>query len=476
METLKRQSILANVGWLAGANVAVKPLWFVFLLVSTRLLGPGEFGKYMYGISFVAIIAMIFDGGVDILLIREVAARPDEFSRFTSHSTLLKILLAFLSIAASYLAATFFGQPPDVVAVIMLAAVYSAANSLMLHFRSVFRAFEVMRYEAYSIMVEKLLVVACCGLALLISLRAQVFTFAYAAAYALAAGGTFLFLRRRFEGLRMNIDVSYLWNSIIRPALPFALMNIFVIIYFRSGTLILKGITNSETSVGYFNSGYRLIESYMMFPIVIVAPLYPLFSRLVEQRDYLAQVSREALRTIWAVSAFISIPIAVFPREVTTLLYGPDYLGGSTAVGLLGLATIPIGMTFLTGTIIAATGRQTRSNINILIVSLLNVALNVVMISNYGVAGAAITTLVTEILLAALNCWLVREFLEVRGILKLLVNVLLPLLMLLIIKAAGVLPEVLAVRLVLAFAVVAGSYFSLGVVSPNDIRRLVGRR
>ena len=168
-------------------------------------------------------------------------------------------------------------------------------------------------------------------------------------------------------------------------------------------------------------------------------------------------------------------PLQCFPREVTALLYGQDYLGGSTAVGLLSLATVPIGMTFLTGTIIAATGRQTRSNINILIVSLINVAMNFVMISSYGVAGAAITTLVTEILLAALNCWLVREFLGIAGVLKLLLKIILPLLVLFILKAAGLLPNPFLLRVALAFVLVAGMYVALGVVVSNDIRRLLRR-
>ncbi len=473
---VQRQTILQNIGWLAVGNLAVKPAWFLFLLLSTRYLGPVEFGKYMYAISFVAIIGVILEGGVDLLIVREVAARPHEFAIIAAHSIALKVILAFLSIGVAYAAALAVHPSPDTVNVIMLAAVYSSCNSLMLHFRSVFRAFEVMKYEAHSIIAEKLLVIVCCGAALLINLHAETFTLGYAVAYTLAAAATFWSLKKHFGGIQFRIDPAYLWKNILRPALPFALMNIFVILYFRSGTIILRGVTHSEESVGYFNSGYRLIESYMMFPTILVAPLYPVFSRRGTETSYLQKIARDSLRTIWAVSALVSIPIAVFHREVTLLLYGDGYLGGATSVGILGLATIPIGMTFLTGIIIAATGKQGKSNLFIFMVTVLNVALNFVMIHRLGVTGAALTTLITEVVLATLNCWLVKEYLPPGEVGRLLLKLGVPFVTLAVLKTAGFLPQSTLLRLALGVGIVTAFFYASGMVRLDDAKKIMGRR
>jgi O-antigen/teichoic acid export membrane protein len=274
---LPRQSISKNIRWLAGANILVKPIWFLFLLASARILGPLEFGNYMYALSFLAVIAVFFEGGLDILLVRDIALSPESYSKFFSHSYFLKVIFAIMVAVVANTVALAFDYSTETRILVLIASMYNMFNSLMLHFRSVFRAFEVMQFEALSIIFEKGFVIIICGLSLIVAPNASVFMLTFTFAYLLASVGTLTILRLKFSIPKLNIDIKYLWTNVLKPALPFALMNIFIVIYFRSGTLILDNLTHDKQLVGYYNAGFRLIESFMLFPTILVAPIYPAF-------------------------------------------------------------------------------------------------------------------------------------------------------------------------------------------------------
>ena len=99
---LPKQSIRQNISWLVTVNVLSKPIWFVFLLVSARLLGPLEFGKYMLSIGFMSVVIGVFEGGIDIHSIRTLAAFPDRFQEFFSYTIWLKIFSGVIAGMVAY--------------------------------------------------------------------------------------------------------------------------------------------------------------------------------------------------------------------------------------------------------------------------------------------------------------------------------------------------------------------------------------
>lgn len=403
------RGIRANMRDLATAHVAVKPLWFLFILLSTRLLGAAEFGRTMLALSFVSIIAVILEGGVDLLVVRELSARPQAYSVIFRHSLLYKslsgLLVGALALALSFVPA--LGAPSR--ELIAPAIAYSLFNTIMLHVRSVFRAFEVMQYEAVSIGVEKALVMVLCGIALAFCGGALDYLGAMAVAYGLALFWT-LILLRRFRTLPSGpVQSDLLWREVLKPALPFALMNLFSVIYFRSGTLMLKSLTGQDTLVGHYNAGYRLVESYMLFPTIITAPIYPVLARRLAAGQAVADLVGPAARAVLLFTLLITVPLALFRGFFTRLLFGAEFAPAADAVGLVVLAMIPVGLTFVYGALVAAAGRQARANAWIVGATLLNLALNAALIPLWGANGAAATTVLTECVVLTGNAWVVRD-------------------------------------------------------------------
>jgi hypothetical protein len=225
---LERAPVLTNVRWLAAANLAVRPVWFLFLLVSSRLLGPVEFGRTMFAVSFVTLVGVLFEGGVDVLVVRRLA-RSGSIRPPGPLQPLPLAGAAILAVTAASPAVLTGGGPRS-------PSRPSTAFNSPAPFRAVFRAFEVLKYEAISVLVEKIGVTLICGAVLLVSRESGPFLTAYALAYGVGVVFTLVLLVRRLGLPAWRIDTRFLWGEVLRPALPFALMNVFIMVYFRSGT------------------------------------------------------------------------------------------------------------------------------------------------------------------------------------------------------------------------------------------------
>jgi O-antigen/teichoic acid export membrane protein len=409
---IHRQSIRSNVRWLAVANLAIKPAWFLFLMLSARLLGAEEFGRTMLALSFVSILATILDGGVDIHVIRRLSAEPRDYPRLAAHSYPLRVVSALAVAAVTLGLCAFHGIVPVGLPLILPALAFVLFNNLMNHTRAFFRAFEVMRFEAISIMVEKGAVIALCLVPLLLAPRAGNYLLAYAVAYGATAVVSLIMARRLAGPLQGPVEVTHMWKGILKPALPFALMNLFTIIYFRSGTLLLSYLTGRDELVGYYNAGYRLVESYMLFPTIVTGPLYPVMARRHAEGVALSPLLLAATRAILLVSLAITLPLTLFHREFTTAFFGRGYGAAAVSVGIVVLAMIPVGMNFVFGSLVAASGRQPRGNVFIIVVTVLNVLLSLVAIPRAGAAGAAAVTVLTELALMSANLWVVRDYIQ----------------------------------------------------------------
>ncbi len=471
-----RQSITQNLRWLAGTNAIAKPIWFVFLLLSARLLGPGEFGRYMFAISYVAVIAVFLEGGIDIMTVRDLAADPQKYPALGAHTIFLKVLSGLLVCVVAVVSSFLLGIAPEDRILIALAALYSGFFTLITHFRFIFRGFEVMQYEAWSVMAEKLAVVTLCGVTLLFWRTAEWFLVSFASAYVVTCAITLALLTRTLGLPRWAIDRGYLWHDVLRPALPYALMGLFMVVYFRSATLMLKLLTGQEEIVGYYNAGYRIVESFLFFPAIIIGPVYPSFSRFREDRPLIRSLVMQSGRIILLISVVIALPVVFFSSEVTQILFGARFAPAAAAVGIVGLVMVPLGMTWVYGSLVAATARQPQANVIIAVVTCANILGHYLLIPRMGLVGAAWVTLGTEIAIALGNLWVVRDYLTTEDLWFLYGKGLGPALVIGLLKAMGLLPGPFVIQLCMVIALLSVTYLVSGFVRIQDVRKILARR
>lgn len=469
------QGIIQNFRWLMGANVVVKPLWFLFVLLSTRLLGPEEFGRFMFAMAYTVIIAFALEGGIDVLTMRELATDGSRVRTMLGQTLILKLLSAVGLTAVAVGSAVALGLPAETVHLIALAVLPALFNALMTHARYVFRAFEVLRFEARSILVEKVAIVLLGAAALLVARSAVALMAAFALAYAIAAPLTLMMLFRHFGRPVWQPRARAMLQTVIRPALPFALMTVLQVVYLRAGTMMLQWLTGSDTTVGYYNAGYRLVDAFALFPTGVIMPMYASFARGRNDKTKVMQLLPGAARLLLAISTMVALPMLVFHEELVRLIFGPAFVPASAAIGVVILTMVPLGLNWLMTNLAGAVDRQRRLNVFFAVMTGLNLILYWLLIPAFGLAGAAWTTVLTEIAMAASGMWVVRDYLDRKAFTMALGGIALPA------GAAwgcawlGLLPGPFLAQLSLFLAVLVAGFFLTGIARVEEIRRILQR-
>jgi O-antigen/teichoic acid export membrane protein len=116
-----------------------------------------------------------------------------------------------------------------------------------------------------------------------------------------------------------------------------------------------------------------------------------------------------AAGAVLGVALLSTVPLCLWRELWTNLLFGAGFAPAAGTVGLVALAMIPVGLTFVLGTVVAAAGRQTRANGFIVVATIINLLLNAWLIPRWAAEGAATTTVITELCICAGNFWVARD-------------------------------------------------------------------
>jgi O-antigen/teichoic acid export membrane protein len=470
---VKSNSLITNIRWLAFVNLLTKPIWFVFFLIVARVLGPEEYGKLMYALSFSSIIAVLFEGGVDMQTTRYLAQDKKRFYDFIPNSLTVKIWSGLGIIVTSLLFIWIKETTYEIKLLLLLATGYVLINSITTHIRFIFRGFEVMKYEGLSIITEKILVILLGGLSLYIQSKAIFFINGYFIAYLGLLVLTIYILITKIGYISIFSIHTNLFKYVIKPSLPYALMSFFMIIYFRAATILIEYLTHNQSLVGLYNSGYRIVEASLLFPSIIMMPLYPVLARRSNEREFLGNLLNKALGYILLISFLISIPCSLFSFEVIQLLYGQNYTSASICFSIIVLSIIPISFTWVFGTLVAAIGRQVRANYYIFIITILNVVLNYFLIPKHGINAAALITLLTEIAIGIINIYIVRDYLNWKMMTSMLFRLILISIVCIICTNYVVSYLSIPLKISIVMIVILLSFLSFQLVKINDLLRFL---
>jgi O-antigen/teichoic acid export membrane protein len=187
----------------------------------------------------------------------------------------------------------------------------------------------------------------------------------------------------------------------------------------------------------------------------------------------------------------LSLPVSVgallIADPLVRSLYGPAFAGSVPVLVILALTVVPTYFNIVAYQILVAAKRQMTWTKAIAVASVVNPALNLVLIRVFqdrfqnGAIGAALSFLLTEWALMVVGLLVVRQFLQSRTLFRLARSALATVGMAASVEAAGSLGLVSQVLIgVLSFAMLAVLF---RVVAPQDLRgfaprlqRLVVRR
>jgi O-antigen/teichoic acid export membrane protein len=290
-----RIGIARNITWLASANLLVKPFWLLFIVVLCwRYLGTVGFGVFSTALWLAYIPASLTDLGLTRLTVRDVARSPQEASEYFSNLLFLRLAIAPLALLIAVGAGVALGYETSMIWAVLWASIYAIGMLAMIYVRAFFHAFQNLRLEGISMVVEKVLVIGL-GIVGLVTIRTADGTLALMAlGLLIALVMNILWVSGNLARLDRKIVSRHFVKSAVVRALPLGLYAVFIVINLRIGAVLLEH-WHGAGAAGEFAPAFRILEALFLLPAVFSAAIFPRLSALYHDgqiRDFRFVITR----------------------------------------------------------------------------------------------------------------------------------------------------------------------------------------
>ena len=391
------QRLVSNVVLKTIADVVSKSVTLIVAVVAARVFSASDFGVLAMALTTGWLLSVASDAGLPLFLAKE-AAQPSTGHPLSLTSVLrvirIRTVLGACALACGALVGSIVSPRGSVLAfvLILLAQLATAVVDTVSHaYRGVGRS-DIESLLTLSVRVTTgvvavaLLLVSpsLLGLAIVLAalpLCALLISLGIAARLfpRQAADATLDLSGRRFAG-----EIGPIGAGILVSAL-----------YFRCDVYFVEWWHGLDM-VGVYNAAFRIVEALRLFPAAVLAVAFPALCRARN-----AQPVRQLGLLLLAGGSLLMMALLVLAPAILDVLYGPRFVAAGLALQILALA-LPLFFAnyALTHQVIAWQGQHAYFAITLVALAA-NLVGNVTLIPTYGMVGAAVSTLATEVVVSA---------------------------------------------------------------------------
>ncbi len=391
------KAIFKNSSYLLVSQLIVKVFAFAYAIFLAGNIGASDFGTYSAALSIFGLMSLFSDLGINRVLTRDIARDQSELPKLFSTALLLRAFSA----AASFLVLTIFFYLTDpsnlrftltTIALLSLVpqSVALSIDAILIALKKAsFSALGFFLFNMTSFIVGSALIFLGFGVygAITAFLVGQIL-------YAILL----IFLLSSQNKIPFKPFEWKLARELLIKSWPYGVLSAIGFASFRLDTVLLSYLRGG-TETGIYSLAFRFLEAATIIPVAFGTILYPVFSEQAKDPANTKKLFNHSLLIgfLAGIAALIGITIIV-PLFLNRFL-PESFFGSSSALMILSLAIpfifmhIPMGQLLL-----SREGMLKKILFLYLFIFLVNIALMLKIIPQYGYIGAAWITVAIEAL------------------------------------------------------------------------------
>lgn len=329
-------SLASGAALLVLGGLAAQGLAALTGLMVARLLGPSAYGVYAAAFALVGAFAYTFTFGLDGILVREIARHPAQAGVIVPSAGLPALIWSLVLVVFLIALGAWLGDSSQLGALLLVAAPATGLRGLVVQARAALRGFERLGLDAILQSAEGVaaLLLVCAA----IRVRPSAF---YAGAGILLgellAFSLALFILHLYFGPFQSFH-PLVFRRMLRAALPLGLTFTLIGVNLRL-ELLLVGVLSSPYEVGIYAAALAITMLSRPLSLLSAALLPRLAAAYGQVPGAFRTLFRRGLLFAAAPGAALGLATSLFASPLLILLYGPDYLGGASALRILGLVS-----------------------------------------------------------------------------------------------------------------------------------------
>ena len=408
-----QKKLLSGLFWVLLANLLVKPFWILGIEVEVQnAVGDQVYGFYAALFSFSYIFNILLDLGVTNFNTRNIAQHPQLIGKHLSGILGIKVLLFGFYLIVTFSVGLLMGYGSDEFRLLALLTLCQFLNSLILYLRSNFEGLLLFKWDSLFSVLDRLLMILICGCLLwgpklsIFNFQFSIYHFVYAQliAYGITASLALAVIAHKARFRRLRWDRRF-FLVILRKSAPFALLVLLMASYNRIDPILLRKLA-SDADAGIYAGAFRLLDALTMVCYLVSVPLLPVFSKICKEIKPTSVHSplQETLRLVfWPMMLFtvgVAVACAVWAEPLMQWRYHEHADAYVPVFRVVIFGLIPIGITYIFGTLLTAGGKLRQLNIFASTSLVLNIVVNLVLIPQLGATGSAWASLTAQSFMA----------------------------------------------------------------------------
>ncbi len=412
-----QKKFLSNLGLLLLLNVLVKPLYILGIDAEVQnRVGQESYGIYFALLNLSFVFNILIDLGINNFNNRNIAQNEHLIGKHFTKLFSAKALLAFIYAFVTLLLGLALGYKEGDYWILAVLVFNQVIVSFILFARSNLAALHLFKRDGIVSILDRALLVIFCGILLFTEVTDGAFEiiwFVYlqTLAYTITLISALVMVGPRAGRLRWNFDFVFSLH-IFKKSLPYALLILSGSIYTRIDGIMLENLlTDGSFRAGIYAQGFRFYEAACMFAFLFAVLLLPIYSRMLKDGEKVRAMVELSSRILLGIGVLSAI---VFYYHSDWLMHWRyTHVERETIVtfSALMIGFVGICMFYIYGTLMTANDNLRQLNYISYTGLVLNIILNFILIPKYFAFGAAITTMVTQLITGVLQLlFVVRHF------------------------------------------------------------------
>jgi len=370
---------------------------FLVGILTVRYLGPNNYGIINYVRSYVAFFTAIVGLGLNGVIIYEFVNNKNSDGSILGTAMLLRFGAGLICTIFLYLTVWVVDHGETIT---MIVTALQCIQLPFLCLDTINYWYQYQLKSKYSVIAQTLAYIIASGYKIfLLAAGKGVEWFAFATSLDVLILGFFYFgiwIRQHKNPLKWDLLIA---KRILKGSIPFILANIMVVVYGQVDKIMIKHMLNSDSEVGLYSAAIAICGYVGFIPLAILDSARPLIvkAKNTSEEIYNIRFKQLVAGIVWT-CAICSMIITFLSDNIIIILYGQEYLETGNC---LKIAVWYTAFSYL-GSARSFWLICEKKNKYVILFSAMgaigNIGLNALMIPYWGKEGAALATLLTQML------------------------------------------------------------------------------
>ena len=402
------KTIFKNMSWLLISQIIASICGFIWTVLMARYLGVSEYGIFGFAVSLTGIMSIFFDLGIGTHCVRHIATDYDTAPKYLGNAIPLKSLFSIGGFLLIFITLLIMKSNELTITVTLLFAIEMIIKKFLDLMNGTFQAFEEGKYQGISNTLLNSLLLIFILIAIYTDLGLYGIAIGYILANMIALIYCYYVLTKDLMKPNYEFDKKFC-KTITLASIPFAATALLSSIYYSIDLVMLTHMIGNYAT-GIYNATYKLISILTLFYGIYIAVIFPVMSKFFKNDEKMLLISYEkSIKYLMLIIIPIAISTMIYSTDIIYLIYGHEYEASSSVLSILIWTVCLLFISGAGNVLLNASYKEVTVTKIYTMAAIFNVVLNFILIPYLSYNGAAITTVLSDMLIVIIQIYVIYK-------------------------------------------------------------------